>query len=613
MVAHVVSLVARNGWEEGDAPVVLVLTFSRAGVAAFRQRLAAVAGPAAGAVEVRTYHSLSLRILRSVGQVGSLRDRLLSESRQGSLVWELTGPPSARCPEAIGPVQLEASPEEVLARIERVRCTGEDPEASSEMPPVERALARAYRLAKRRRRLVDHTDLVVEALGALRSLPQDRLRPLLPRHVVVDEAQDTNSLQRELVERVSAGAESVLVVGDPNQAIYGFQGADSAVMTSMRVLGLETVRYGMPTSYRCAQMVGLAADATLDRGRVAHERMRCANQERGVVGVVTHRSVIDEGAWLAREVEELQRHGLSVLVVARTNADLDVPSEHLRARGVPFERQGDSWLNHPVVSGLLDAARLACDPRDMQAACRLLDWPPERNGDYSARIRRVLQAGGPPKGYEALVDEEPERSEVLLVPALCASGRTSPARLYDPIVEAKPWELFCDPRRAEGARRLTERFVECAKLYRSVSELLEATARLSSSEKTASVLLSTAHGAKGLEADVAIVVRAEQARWPHQKAVTERERAEERRLWYVAVSRARTGVFLSWCQFSGAGSSRAMPRNPSPYLMELLDEGVALEMNGASLLDWVVSAKQPVPDAPVIAEGLVPTGEGALA
>ena len=563
---------------------MLVISFSRSAARTFRERLA----PTTTKVPVRTFHSEAIHILSSP-PISRHMDRLLSDSARTSLWHELLGPRTRYCPRAIGPMGDGVDPDAVSMAVEIARLAGRDPVSDETLPPAYRSAAKAFRLTKRDRRVVDYTDLIVMATEALEQ-STEALTAHTPLALVVDEAQDTNATQMRLVELLAAGAKSTLVVGDPNQAIYGFQGADPSTISHFDVRFPNASIYTLRRTYRCSSAVAATANALMPHGTSS---IQPTTSIRGLVGTVVHNQDYDEAPWVAAQVQKIQaaRPGTTVLILARTNLDLEPMSASLRQARIEFVRLGGAtgFWNLPEIDGMLDMARLAADPLDMISACRLATWPPRRHSTHTSMVRAILAEGGPPHGYRALADSPAAalRVEHLIVPSLRSTPTTHPGDLIGGVIDSQVWRKMTPP--GSPTQRIGSTLSILSSIARQASsiESLLATALYdagSQSQQQPAVILATAHGAKGMEADVVVVLGTEKGRWPHSKSVGSEAISEERRLLYVATTRART-----MCVWSGCKMRDGKERAPSPFIADV-QATVSVPTLSGDLADWMTWA-----------------------
>jgi DNA helicase-2/ATP-dependent DNA helicase PcrA len=366
-----------------------------------------------------------------------------------------------------------------------------------------------YEDEKRRKRVVDFDDLLVQCAHALETEAEfaaaQRWRF---RHLFVDEFQDVNPVQYRLLEGWLGDRVDLCVVGDPNQAIYSWNGADPAYLTGFttRFPGAEVV--ALTDNYRSTPQVLAVAGAVLGAVPMG------AHQPEGAIPVVrSFATDLDEARGVARAVRRSHGTGLAwshLAVLTRTNAQLVLFEEALRAADIPYRvRGGDAFLNQPEIREAL--AGLRTSPPGMSFAARLTD------------IERLAGDG----------DAPPERR--LRLEALVRLGHEYLAA--DPSASAEGFLAW-----------------------------LTATVRTDQPDDGADVVeLATFHRAKGLEWPVVFVAGLERGLVPIGQAKTDAAEAEERRLLYVAVTRAQRELHCSWAQRRTFGT-RTVPRQPSPWL-----------------------------------------------
>ena len=371
-----------------------------------------------------------------------------------------------------------------------------------------------YEDEKRAKRVVDFDDLLFRCAQVLDGDPEfaatQRWRF---RHLFVDEFQDVNPVQYRLLTAWLGDRVDLCVVGDPNQAIYSWNGADPTYLThfSNRFPTAEVV--SLDHNYLSTPQVLAVAGAVLGRPPMV------AHRADGPVPLVrSFGSDDDEARGVARALRRARGGGLAwshMAVLTRTNAQLERFEEALRAADVPFRNRGGAFLDQPEVKEALAGLRRA--PAGVPFGGRLADIeaaaaevPVERRLDLQQLVRL---------GHEYL--------------ALDASGD------------------------ADG-----------------FLAWLRATVRSDQPDDGADVVeLATFHRAKGLEWPVVFVAGLEKGLVPIGQAATEEAEAEERRLLYVALTRAVRELHVSWAQ-RRTFATRTVPRQPSPWLA-LIDNACA--------------------------------------
>ncbi len=364
------------------------------------------------------------------------------------------------------------------------------------------AAAKAYATIKRRRGVVDFDDLLEQCLYWMSN---DRLWAegvrWRYRHLFVDEGQDLNPLQHAVLEAIRDGRPDLCIVGDPRQAIFGFNGADPAIMNGVEQIypGVTIVR--LQRNYRCTPQVIAAARTVLEHADQADDSVAVVGD--GVpVRVVEFESDVDENSGVSRLVRDVvgtHQSWRSCAVLARTLAQLTAVGDALTAAGVPVNRQGRADNGRALGGALREASA-------------------QRNAEeLGAWIERVT-AEGSMTSVRARVAEAADRYLTL-----------------QPGVSFKTW-------------------IELNSPFDDLDDAAPGDA----------VDLLTFHAAKGREWQRVFVIGAEYGLVPHTSAVTPAQRDEEARLLYVACTRAREELVVTW-------SSRRHERisRPSPLIADI--------------------------------------------
>ncbi len=518
---------------------VLALTFTRRAASELNRRLSALG--VRDRVAAGTFHATAWAQLR-----GLWSDR---DERAPSLLDQ-----KVRVLHALLPRQgaTDVSPADVAGEIEWAKARMIGPEgyeqavtASGRRPSLPAdAMASVYdryEQEKRRRHLVDFDDLVLLCAEALendaRFAAAQRWRF---RHLFVDEFQDVNPAQFRLVEGWRGGRPDLCVVGDPDQAIYAWNGADPSHLTGFatRLSGATVVH--LDRNYRSSPEIVAVANAVLDTRRAPGALdLRPTLAAGPVPDVVSFPTDSDEASGVARALR--RHHGAGrpwseQAVLARTRAQLVIFEEALRAAGVPCRLRGAaSFLTRPeVVEAVADLRRrppgspLAAAVADLRLVTRGSD---AADGPLSASTEG---AEATTEGAEATAAGEAAERQASLQELVRMMGE----------------QLALDPRAPVGGF------------------LTWLSAALRGDDPDAgggAVTLSTFHAAKGLEWPVVFLTGLEQGLVPVGRATTPEARAEERRLLYVAVTRAQRELHCSWAERRCFGA-HTMARAPSPWL-----------------------------------------------
>jgi len=459
-------------------------------------------------------------------------------------------------------------------------------------------------------RLLDFDDLLLES----RRLVADPVAgaPWRERflHVLVDEYQDTNRVQSELADLLSSAHGNLAACGDPDQSIYAWRGADLSNILDFAKRHDGTTLVRLEQNYRSKGSILAVASAVIEKN--VHR------VPRGLVPVLDMGerprllfgwSDGDEAELVVREmVRRIVDGGVrcrDIAVLYRTNA-LSRPFETaLRARGLAYRVVGAlEFYARKEVKDLLAWLRLKGNPRDPEAFLRVVNTPPRGIGEVAqGQLLEAARAAGV-DFCTLLVDAERRpklrgvaaKGAVALAPLLdwLAKAPDRPvAALLQEIVALTGFErhLLEAFGEADGGDRMdnVRELVNDANDFdvtnpdAGLARFLEERALVQdaddgTAERTDAVSLMTLHAAKGLEFDTVFLAGLEETRLPHRRAETELEIEEERRLFYVGVTRARQRLFLS-----NAGQRSPFGRTelatPSRFLHEipphLLDGGVA--------------------------------------
>jgi DNA helicase-2/ATP-dependent DNA helicase PcrA len=467
---------------------------------------------------------------------------------------------------------------------------------------VYRALGPALRAAN----AMDFDDLLLHPLTLFQERP-DRLTTYQERFqfLLIDEFQDTNLAQYLLVRRLGHHG-NVAAVGDDDQSIYSWRGADVRNMLDFQrdFPGTRMVR--LEENYRSSQIVLDAANAVINEntariGKVLHTQRRGGEN----VTLVAAADERDEAEWIVRELSARQARGehaaSDMAVLYRTNAQSRALEEAFRRAGVPYRLVGAvSFYERREVKDLLAYLRLIANPADDEAFLRAIAVPRRGLGEASlvvlqeqaARWKKPLLETA--SIAERIEDLRPNAREAfrqfaeLIARIRNTVGTTLPAPLLEQLVAAIDFEARLLEEGPEGAERwenVRELIASAAEwseesdpdpeepsgtpLDRFLSEavLVSANDQVAGDER--GVTLMTLHTAKGLEWPVVVIAGMEDGLFPLARAEEEREGLEEeRRLCYVGLTRAKDKLYLSWARARRRGGE-LRPARASRFLSAL--------------------------------------------
>ena len=487
----------------------LAITFTRRAAQELQDRLAALCPPAAAQPTVTTFHGLGLRILREHHAAAGLPPgfRVADEATLLQVATEIAG--------------SDRDARKLIADQDR-------------RPDLRRALAE--------RELIDFDGLIELTATLLREQPEiaATLRARWPR-VSVDEYQDIDPVQYELVKHLSGDGAGLTAIGDPDQAIYGFRGADVGIFGRFAADFPDATTVELTRNYRSNPAIVTAAGQAIAPSTLVPGRTAVAART-GPAGVVTLDEAADEHAeagWIAATIDQLlggtsfnsldsgraegHEHGkiglADIAVLYRTDAQAGPIAQALTRSGLPYQKRShDRLARRPGVADVVRALRLVPDP-----AGEVADL-------VTAAVRSLAKA----RGERDITVTEIRAAGELLLPLARRCGTDRERFLAEIAVGAETDAL--DPR-AEA------------------------------------VTLLTLHGAKGLEYDVVFLAGCERGllplRLPGGGPLTDEDAAEERRLLFVGLTRARERLLLSYAGRRARNSAEASTSGRSPFLAAL--------------------------------------------
>ena len=604
------ALTRRVGWlvAQGISPwSVLAITFTNKAARVLKERIGSL--PGSDGVWAGTFHSFGAFLLRRHGETIGLDPRftILDRDDQTRLVKSILS--DAHLPR-------ELSPRDLLAAIGHEKNGGGAP-----LPRLVRAkLARIplppllmeYTARLRAGHMLDFDDLLLEPVRLLREV--DDVRALYHdrfRHILVDEYQDTNLIQRDLLLLLAGTDGVVTAVGDPDQSIYRWRGAEVRNILEFDQDFPGAHRVVLERNYRSTKTILEAAESVIENNVDRHaKRLFTENADGQAVRVLRALDAGREGAAIADEIQRWIRQGYrpsDVAVFYRVNAASRAIETALRARDIPYVVVASvEFFQRREVKDLLAYARLIENPHDEAAFRRVVNVP--RRGVGATSLER-LQAGATQSGlslYEVARRGDDRIKGVArkglarflgLLERVRADADGPVADVLLRILEETEYreQLASSPDELERARvENVEELVAFARQFdreegeverdeqtdparggegTGLSAFLERTALVSDQDDVdptaGRVSLMSVHAAKGLEFPCVVIAGAENGSFPHARSLDEDGRPEEeRRLFYVAMTRAEQHLTVTCAQ--GRHSYRGFERrHPSPYLREI--------------------------------------------
>ena len=472
-----------------------------------------------------------------------------------------------------------------------------------------------YEAALRSMRALDFDDLVVRPAALLQKDAALRERWAGRfRHLMVDEFQDTNVAQMELVKALTPALRNVMVVGDDDQAIYGWRGAEVTNILDFASTFPGTTTIKILRNYRSIPEVLSIANAAMKQATRRLEKSLVATRRSGdKIRLVTLGTPEEEAKWIAGELRRVHQDGrrwCDLAVLYRSNLQARLVEEELRVEGIPFRLVGgQQFFEKKEVKDAIAYLRIAVNPRDELSLRRILNYPTRGVGDVAVErlerfalarqrsfVHAVFQAETVPDfadaaraGCQKLARAIERMRERLETTAASGQGLAGAALDYFEDVGLRADLTPKDAKEGEAAKqrwgnveflvRSLERWETTEKEDKpSLATFLQRLTVRREEEGEAvgdEVTLSSLHGSKGLEWPVVMLIGLNEGTLPHLRTIDPKasEAAptdvdEERRLFYVGVTRARDRLYLSrFLRRELRG--KEVPTSPSRFLTGL--------------------------------------------
>ncbi|MES1164673.1 MAG: UvrD-helicase domain-containing protein [Verrucomicrobiota bacterium] len=585
-----------------DPRRILSVTFTNKAAGEMRERVSHLLwqrlGVSAGGLWLGTFHALSARLLRQWGShIGIRKDFVIydDDDQKRLLARVLT---DLAVPERLFPVR------QVLSAIDRAQNQGITAATFRADDYLDDVVGKAFTLYQQRLRTANATDfggLLIEALRLCEEPTpgRDEIRARFD-HVLVDEFQDTNSVQYRLVRLLSQRTGSITVVGDEDQSIYKWRGADIR-----NILDFERDHDGarvvkLEQNYRSTGNILRAANAIIARNTERRPKNLFTTAGEGdPIVLFEGETERDEADFVAGRIaaglgEDMNPRDFAVFY--RTNAQSRVLEDSLRARDLPYVVVGGTrFFDRAEIKNLIAYLRAIANPDDGMGLQRIINVPARGIGD-STVDKVATEAHQRAMSFWMALEEAAESPDFLgagprkrvavfveLMRGLrAASVDLGPAELAEKVLEESGYRDALAAESSMEAEGRIENLLELVAQMREYEKEAEEPTLLGFLERVAlasdvdgydaekgAVSLMTVHTAKGLEFPVVFLTGMEERIFPHARSVDDDSAVEEeRRLCYVAVTRARKQLTLSRVRRRRL-SGQELPGIPSRFLAEL--------------------------------------------
>jgi len=589
VIAHRIAYLVSNGFAEPDR--VLAVTFTNKAAEEMRTRVEALLGVDCRQMWISTFHALCARLLRREGpHVGLSRDFVIYDSSDQLSVMK----------QALKELNLDdatVQPRAALSRISHAKNRMEGPEAFAATAAYDfraqqmQKLYALYTRALKDANALDFDDLLLKTVELFETSEAVRERYSHKfRYVMVDEYQDTNRPQYLLVRRLAARHRNLCVVGDPDQSIYRWRGADLRNILDFEQDFPEATTVKLERNYRSTQVILDAASAVIAQNRNRKEK-RLYTEMAGGANILYYRAGddLDEAEFIARNAAiAIREPEMSVAILYRTNAQSRTLEDALRRAGTAYRIIGGvRFYERKEIKDALAYLKVALNPADDVSLRRIINVPARGVGKgvmESLEAVEVPSDVAPPlfAGLDAAAVSQSLWAKIehvvatrALAPRAIASlaafrdlivglrsmiGQETVAVAISKVLDQSGYLKDLHDERSEEAEGRLENLAELVSAARefearhpepTLAAFVDQLSLLSDADeedgsRSARVLMMTLHSAKGLEFPVVVMSGLEEGLFPHSRSSEdEAELEEERRLCYVGITRAQRRLVLT--------------------------------------------------------------------
>ena len=578
---------------------ICALTFTNKAAKEMQERVIKLLSNSGNLVMIKTFHSLCLYILRKYPEKINLHsgftvyDTSLSESLLKEIIKDLSLDNKAFKPKNISSVIQNSKDKMILPE-----------EFLDELPKDSfyKSIGKIYTLYEERkmeRNALDFGDLILKTVILLKEYPEIKnYYNNLWEYIMVDEYQDTNKCQYILTTLLAGEKKNICVVGDDDQSIYSWRGADIRNILDFEKDYKNTYIVKLEENYRSTQNIITAAGSLIKNNSDRKDKTLFTNKETGKKITLTEcPSEMDEARFVLNKIKDLYKFTgkySKIAVFYRTNAQSRFFEEALRENNIPYKIYGGfRFYDRAEIKDMMAYLTILINPDDTGSLLRIINFPPRGLGDTSLEKLRLNAIENNVSVFEILKrgNTDLRKSAKLSIEnflsnyndlSIMIKNNMNPSAIAKSLVVQMGIEdelkKNADPESLDRLENI-EQFIESIQEYEdstenpNLSEYLNMISLYTSEEDgveiTDYITLMTVHNSKGLEFDTVFLTGMEEGTFPHFMSLEEKMGVEEeRRLCYVAITRAMQDLYISHCQYSRK-YGEIQKREPSRFLSEI--------------------------------------------
>lgn len=578
--------------ESGVRPdQILVITFTRYAAREMKERFERLTAGKNYPVTFGTFHSIFYGILKCAYGIGA--NNLMSEKESSVLLQEVLDQTNIKStPEVEDEEELVRELLREVGMVKNGLCHLKDFHSKYLTQDEFAEVFRSYEHQKKELKKFDFDDMLVQCYALFRKKPeilqgwQKRFQ-----YILIDEFQDINRVQYEVIRMLAAPRYNLFVVGDDDQSIYGFRGAKPELMLYMKQEFPSLRTISLTVNYRSTEFItGAAARVILHNDTRFYKRVQSFRGRGQNVHVQEVLDEQEEAQYVTEEIQKKLDQGIKpgeIAVLFRAAVQARMISEILSEHRIPFEMRDyvTNFYRHFIVKDMMAYLQLAAGKRDRSLFLTICNRPLRYLARNSMENRQVnfedLRKFYCDKDWMLdIIDQFDVDVRMMKNMAPYAAIQYIRKKIgYDDFLKEYAekhqisWKQLMDvmaelEERSKNFKSYDEWEIHIAKYTQELEEQ-QAKARKIKGERENKVQLMTIHSAKGLEFEDVFVIHANEGEIPHQKAEKKDEIEEERRLFYVALTRAKNNLCISYITQKNGNSIK-----PSRFVEELLGQRI---------------------------------------
>ena len=561
---------------------ILVITFTKAASIEMKERFVRLCGQKAGPVTFGTFHGIYYGILKWAYRMNA--SNILSEEQKYQLLKQVIGRMEIDIDDEkdflqgiageIGNIKNNQIP---LAEYESLNCSEE----------VFREIFEQYEKERKRLKKIDFDDMLVLVYELFKKRPDIlSMWQRKFRYILIDEFQDINQVQYDVIRMLAAPENNLFIVGDDDQSIYRFRGARPDIMLGFKKDYPDTKEILLDVNYRSTKAIVNGAARVIRHNVNRYPKQIITTNEQGeTVHIQEVRHPIEESKYVVSQIQEAKKRGIpssEIAVLFRTNVEARALAETFMEYNMPFrmKERMPNLYEHFIAQDLTTYLKMALGDRSRKSFLAIMNRPNRYIGRDSVEGTTI--------SFESLrkfycdKDWMLDRIDQLEVDFRILKNM-APYGAIQYIRKHIGYDEFLKEYAAfrkinmEDLKEVLREIEERAKAFRTIEEWFthieeysEELKRQSQQKETdpEAITFMTMHGSKGLEFDLVFIIGANETITPYKKAETKEEVDEERRMFYVAMTRARKKLIISYTKERN-GKSMAQSR----FVGELLTRG----------------------------------------